>query len=187
MRLGVTWVKADGFAVGGLCFRVPIHDREQVPKVVMRVGVAWVEADGFAVGRLSVYVAVLAAKAVPCVSILLRLGGGCNLARGGAGLAGGASRTASGPGRRAGSLARSASSRSRSGPACWGGAGECVRMAAISAVRVAPLNGRVPSTAVYRVAPSAHMSAAASARVPSSCSGAMYSGVPIIIPVPVSL
>jgi hypothetical protein len=55
----------------------------------MRVGVAWVQADGFAVGGLSVYVAVLAAKAVPCVSVLFRLGGGCGLARGGAGLAGG--------------------------------------------------------------------------------------------------
>src|SRR5271157_4314819 len=88
VRLGVTWVKADGFAVGGLCFRVSIHNREQVPKVVMRVGVAWVEADGFAVGGLCVYVAVLAAKTVPRVSVLLRLGGGCDLARGGAGLAG---------------------------------------------------------------------------------------------------
>ena len=74
------WVQADGFAVGGLRFRAPVHDREQVPEVVMRVGVAWVEADGFAVGRLSVYVAVLAAKPVPCVSVLLRLGGGCGLA-----------------------------------------------------------------------------------------------------------
>jgi hypothetical protein len=58
-------VKADGFAVFGLCFQGPIHDHEEVPKVVMRVGVAWVEADGFAVGRLSVYVAVLTAKPVP--------------------------------------------------------------------------------------------------------------------------
>src|SRR6516165_4817734 len=71
-RLGVSGVKADGFAVGGLCFRAPIHNREQVPKVVMRVGVAWVEADGFAVGGFGVCVAVLAEKAVPCVSALLR-------------------------------------------------------------------------------------------------------------------
>lgn len=54
----------------------------------MRLGVTWVEADGFAAGGLGVYVAVLAAKAVPCVSVLLRLRGGCGLARGGAGLAG---------------------------------------------------------------------------------------------------
>jgi hypothetical protein len=83
VRLGVMWVEADGFAVGGLCFRAPVHDREQVPEIVMRVGVARVQADGFAVSDLRVYVAVLAAKAVPGVSVLFRLGGGRGLARGG--------------------------------------------------------------------------------------------------------
>ena len=156
----------------------------------MRVGVAWVEADGFAVGRLSVYVAVLTAKAVPCVSVLFRLGGGCGLARGGAGLAGSVgervpdSLGAWAPG---GVLGQQRLKQVRSGPACRGGAGERVKMAAHSAVRVAPSNGGLPSTAVYKVAPSAHMSAGGAGRMPSSCSGAMYSGVPIIIPVPVSL
>ena len=112
MRLRVTWVKADGFAVGGLCFRVPIHNREQVPKVVMRVGVAWVEADGFAVGRLSVYVAVLAAKAVPASLYCWALAADASwreVALGWRAASASASRTASGPGRRAGSLDRSAS------------------------------------------------------------------------------
>jgi hypothetical protein len=151
VRLGMTWVEADGFAVGGLCFQGPIHNHEQVPQVVMRVGVAWVEADGFTVGRLGVYVAVLAVKAVPCVSVLLRLGGGCGLARGGVGLAGSVGERVQdslGAGAAGGVLGQERSQQVAQRPACCGGAGERVRMAAISAVRVAPSNGGVPSTAV---------------------------------------
>ena len=57
-----------------------------------------------------------------------------------------------------------------------------VRTAVITAARVGPSNGGIPSTAVYKVAPSAHMSAAASTLLPSSCSGAMYCGVPTMFP-----
>ena len=152
----------------------------------MRVGVAWVEADGFAVGRLSVYVAVLTAKPVPCVLSY------CSAWAADAAWREVAPRVAGGVGERVpGSLGAGApggvlgqerlkqvaqrAARAGAGP------GERVKMAAHSAVRVAPSNGGLPSTAVYKVAPSAHISAAAPAPVPSICSGAMYSGVPIII------
>jgi hypothetical protein len=46
-------------------------------------------------------------------------------------------------------------------------------MAEMSAVSVGPLNGGLPSTMVYKVAPSAHMSAGGPTLIPSSCSGAM--------------
>ena len=68
--------------------------------------------------------------------------------------------TACVPGRPAGSLPSSAPISSRSGPACCGGAEARVRIAAMIAVRVGPSNGGLPSIAVYRVAPRAHMSAA---------------------------
>ena len=58
-------------------------------------------------------------------------------------------------------------------------------MAFIRAGAESPPNGVEPSSAVYRVAPSAHISAGGPAS-PSNCSGAMYSGVPISTPKPVS-
>ena len=54
-------------------------------------------------------------------------------------------------------------------------------MAAKTAVRVGPSNGGHPSTAVYRVAPSAHRSTGAWMDSPSICSGAMYCGVPMSV------
>jgi|SRR5450756_2123278 len=48
-----------------------------------------------------------------------------------------------------------------------------VRIAFITAGRVPCPKGGVPSTAAYRVAPSAHMSAGAPTSAPSNCSGAI--------------
>jgi hypothetical protein len=81
--------------------------------------------------------------------------------------------TSSALGRVSGSLASSVVISPASGPACSGGSGDRVRIAVMTAVSVGPPNGGRPSTAVYRVAPSAHMSAGGPASLPSSCSGAM--------------
>ena len=90
------------------------------------------------------------------------------------------------PGAAPGFLASSRARTAASGPACAGGCGSRVKIAVISAVIDGPSNGGRPSTAVYSVAPSDHMSAAGPTVRPSSCSGAMYCGVPITVPVPVS-
>jgi hypothetical protein len=55
-----------------------------------------------------------------------------------------------------------------------GGGGSVVRIAEISDAWLAPLNALRPVTISYSTEPSAKMSVRASARLPSSCSGAMY-------------
>ena len=52
---------------------------------------------------------------------------------------------------------------------------------------VAARNGAPPISISYIKAPSAYTSVRASAGRPSTCSGAMYSGVPIVMPGLVSL
>ena len=71
----------------------------------------------------------------------------------------------------------------------WGassGAGEPQRIAACSSIAVSAANGRRPASISYSTTPSANRSARASTGRPTSCSGAMYAGVPIIAPTAVS-
>ena len=81
-------------------------------------------------------------------------------------------------GRCSGPLAIRSTRTGPNGPACCGAGRGRVRMAAHTAVSDDPSNGGRPSTAEYRVAPSAHRSPGASTAWPSSCSGGMYCGVP---------
>ena len=60
------------------------------------------------------------------------------------------------------------------------------RMAAASPSKVSAENGRRPASASYRDTEKLYWSEAAVARPPPKTSGAMYSGVPIISPVPVA-
>ena len=55
-------------------------------------------------------------------------------------------------------------------------------MAASTAAALSPAKARRPEIISKRTAPKAHMSARASAGLPSSCSGAMYGSVPTSVP-----
>ena len=67
-----------------------------------------------------------------------------------------------------------------------GGKGSALTMAAISAERVLPENGRPPVIISYRSTPNEKMSVRVSTSSPSICSGAMYGSVPSRSPSPVS-
>ena len=93
--------------------------------------------------------------------------------------------------RSSGSFARHVlTTRSRdAGHSGWiagSGGGFEVRIDAARLARVVPENALRPAAISYSVAPSAKMSVRASAARPSSCSGAMYCGVPTTAPSTVS-
>jgi hypothetical protein len=81
--------------------------------------------------------------------------------------------TSTAAGRYRGSFCSSLPSAGSRPPARTGGGGLPVRIPDTTEVMFGPSNGRLPSTAAYRVAPSDHMSASGPASSPSSCSGAM--------------
>ena len=62
------------------------------------------------------------------------------------------------------------------------GGGSLLRMAEINVAWLVPANARLPVAISWSTQPSAKMSVRASAGLPSSCSGAMYGGVPRIAP-----
>ena len=53
----------------------------------------------------------------------------------------------------------------------------------ITALTLSPVNGAAPVSISYRITPSEKMSERWSARLPITCSGDMYFGEPIIMPV----
>ena len=97
-----------------------------------------------------------------------------------------APRAWSGPSRRAESLASKPSMTGPRGPARRNGAGGSVTMALRVAAGQPLPKGDLPSTAAYSVAPSEKRSDAGSNSPPWTCSGAMYAGLPMILPVDVS-
>ncbi len=99
-----------------------------------------------------------------------------------------ASRSAIEAGRSAGSLliARSITNSSASGidASSWRGrVGSSVSTWPSTVVGSSPSNGFWPVSARYRIAPTAYTSARRSTLAPRACSGAMYDGVPITMPV----